>query len=478
MSLRWLVLPLLMVWGVLFASTAGAQTYVDVLADQLSSTNHVVVDTNATPKLSGVGELNSQIGNRDVWIINIAAGQTVTPQNLRDALAAKHGGNFSGTIVVISSHGYDVKSFNVSKSVADATNPLFGRARDAHRGDLYGTMSQFVSTLMATPATGPTVVTTAPASKPTNWAFAWGLLWVAVAAGSLVGIWYGFSRYSVRKAERNRLRDQIDRDLITGQRDVDNLSDEVVEGADVSDFFLRASTHLTSARDARHAGNLNFAQAHLDNLHEEVVRAERKLNPTLIPDLEKIDETPEDDRKVTTVSATNPAGKIVSITNNDYRTSPAPGYRNQWAGGMYNGVYFYPGYYPYAYWGPGWGWDPVSVMMMDEMLTDRWGGQYHDTAGYTTPDYSTDFSTPSVSSDEGHYGFDDSSSDTSTPSYSSDDDYTPVSTPSTSSSSSSSSSWDSGGSSFDFGSSSSDSGSSFDFGGGGGSDSSGGSFGF
>ena len=38
-------------------------------------------------------------------------------------------------------------------------------------------------------------------------------------------------------------------------------------------------------------------------------------------------------------------------------------------------MFFYPGYYPYAFWGPGWGWAMTDVLLMDAMLDnhlERW----------------------------------------------------------------------------------------------------------
>jgi hypothetical protein len=39
-------------------------------------------------------------------------------------------------------------------------------------------------------------------------------------------------------------------------------------------------------------------------------------------------------------------------------------------------MFFYPGFYPYAFWGPGWGWALTDVLLMDALLDDRWGGDY------------------------------------------------------------------------------------------------------
>jgi hypothetical protein len=86
---------------------------------------------------------------------------------------------------------------------------------------------------------------------------------------------------------------------------------------------------------------------------------------------------PTEDRKQATVQAKDPAtGQYVTINNNNYTTTPQPGYPNYYPGGYYNGMFFYPGYYPYAFWGPGWGWAVADVLLVDALLDDHWGGSY------------------------------------------------------------------------------------------------------
>ena len=63
-------------------------------------------------------------------------------------------------------------------------------------------------------------------------------------------------------------------------------------------------------------------------------------------------------------------GRHVTISNNNYTTTQQPGYPNYYPGGYYNGMFFYPGYYPYAFWGPGWGWGLTDVLLMDALLDD------------------------------------------------------------------------------------------------------------
>jgi hypothetical protein len=77
------------------------------------------------------------------------------------------------------------------------------------------------------------------------------------------------------------------------------------------------------------------------------------------------------------VPTKNPdTGRYVTINNNSYSTTQQPGYMHYYGGGYYNGVFFYPGYYPYPFWGPGWGWAFTDVLLMDALLDDRWGGSY------------------------------------------------------------------------------------------------------
>jgi len=54
-------------------------------------------------------------------------------------------------------------------------------------------------------------------------------------------------------------------------------------------------------------------------------------------------------------------GKTVTINNNNYATTQQPGYQHYYGGGYYNGMFFYPGFYPYPFWGLGWGWPLTDV---------------------------------------------------------------------------------------------------------------------
>ena len=105
-------------------------------------------------------------------------------------------------------------------------------------------------------------------------------------------------------------------------------------------------------------------------------------------------------------------GRYVTINNNNYSTTQKPGYPHYYPGGYYNGMFFYPGYYPYAFWGAGWGWALTDVLLMDALLDDHWGGSCErgfdagrDSA-YATSDSGQSVQSANYDSQQGDVGFD------------------------------------------------------------------------
>jgi hypothetical protein len=281
-------------------------------------------------------------------------------------------------------------------------------------------------------------------------------------------IWFAVNRNRKRREDREA-RDQIRQRFIAAQSDVSDLDNAVItnSSADVSAESLKANSSLYDARKAYEAGDYAAARAHLRVVESTVAKANRKLYPV---NMDAVTSVPNEERRQATVRAKNPdTDQYVTINNNNYSTTPRPGYMNYYGGGYYNGVFFYPGYYPYAFWGPGWGWALTDVLLMDALLDDRWGGSYERgfEAGRDSSlaDASYDSGqSSSYDSQQADVGFDGTYQDSGggdTGFGGNDDSY-------------SGGGYDSGGGGFDFGGS--------DFGGsdfgGGGFDSSGGNFGF
>jgi len=205
-------------------------------------------------------------------------------------------------------------------------------------------------------------------------------LWVLLIIIGIAGlIWFAASRNRKRRKDAEA-RDQIKQELIAAESDVADLDSAVVTNADtdVSAESLKANSGLYDARKAYQAGDYAAAWAHLRNVRSTVNKANRKLNPGQpIPDVEAVMSVPDGDRRQATVRTKNPdTGEYVTISNNNYSATQQPGYTHYYPGGYYNGMFLYPGYYPYAFWGPGWGWGLTDVLLMDALLDDHWGGSY------------------------------------------------------------------------------------------------------
>jgi hypothetical protein len=221
-------------------------------------------------------------------------------------------------------------------------------------------------------------VTTSPVThaKHTSWTWLWVLLIIIGIPGL---IWFAVSRNRKRRKD-TEAREQIKQEMIAAESDVADLDSAVISNADtdVSAESLKANSSLNDARTAYRARDYTAARAHLRNVRSTVNKANRKLNPGQpIPDFDAVTSVPDRDRKQATVQTKDPnTGEHVTINNNNYSTTQQPGYPNYYPGGYYNGMFFYPGYYPYAFWGAGWGWALTDVLLMDALLDDHWGGGY------------------------------------------------------------------------------------------------------
>ena len=382
-----LVAPVILALAMLLAPSASADTYTDQLVGRFNSQTHVVADPAARPPLQNPDTLNQQILTSrwawspapPIWVAAVAPGQTgvTTPDAVHNIMLGRNPA-FSGVILVIDSKGYHVRAYNVPRVIADNVDSFMGQSANDHRNDPYGATSEFVSKLSGADVAARGPATTSPVghTKHTSWTWLWVLLIIIGIAGL---IWFAASRNRKRRKDAEA-RDQIKQELIAAESDVADLDSAVVTNADtdVSAESLKANSSLYDARKAYQAGDYTAAWAHLRNVRSTVNKANRKLNPGQpIPDVEAVMSVPDGDRRQATVRTKNPdTGEYVTISNNNYSATQQPGYTHYYPGGYYNGMFLYPGYYPYAFWGPGWGWGLTDVLLMDALLDDHWGGGY------------------------------------------------------------------------------------------------------
>lgn len=388
---RGLVLaPLTVALAMLLAPAASADTYTDQLVGKFNAQTHVVADPGARPPLPDPDRLNDQIlvsrwtwsSAPPIWVAAVAPRQTgvTTPDAIHGVILGRDPA-FSGIILVIDARGYHVRAYNVPKAIADSVDPLMSQSARAHRNDPQGATSEFVGRLtrVDVSSAGP-AATTSPAvhQNPDRWAWLWSLLvFLAVASSVVALIWFGVSRNRKRRNDA-AAREQIKQELITATSDVGDLDNAVLTNSetDVSAESTKANASLYDARKAYETGDYGAARAHLRVVESTVAKANQKLYPgRAAGDAAAAGAVPEDERKQASVRTKNPdTGEYVTINNTNYSTTQQPGYPHYYGGGYYNGMFFYPGYYPYAFWGPGWGWALTDVLLMDALLDDHWGG--------------------------------------------------------------------------------------------------------
>jgi hypothetical protein len=424
MGLRRLaVVPFIVALALGFAPSASADTYTDQVVAKFHAQTHVVADPAAKPPLQNPDAINEQILSRTwawssappVWVAAVAPNQTgvTTPDAIHDLILGRDPA-FSGVILVIDAKGYHVRAYDVPRAIADRVDPILGRAAKDHHNDPYGATSEFVSKLSDVSVAADAPATTSPttSAKHTNSTWLWVFL-IAILA-LVVGLIWLPARNRKRRKDAEA-REQIKQGLITAESDVSDLDNAMVteSEADVSAETLKANSSLGSARKAYQAGDYNAARAHLRVVRATVDKANKKLG------ISAVTSVPEEDRKQASVQARDPeTGRQVTIDNTNYATTQQPGYQHYYGGGYHNGMFFYPGFYPYSFWGPGWGWSPVDVLMVDALLDDHWHGDYergyeagHDSAqadaGYDGGQYS------GYDSQQGNFGFDSGYQDSS-----------------------------------------------------------------
>lgn len=385
------LLPLTLVLALLFASSASADSYTDQLVDKFNARTHVVADPAATPPLQNPDRLNQQIlagqwtwsSAPPVWVAAVASSQTgvTTADDIHNVILGRNP-DFSGVILVIDSRGYHVRAYNVPQVIADSVDPLMRQSARDHRNDPYGASSEFISRLAAANATSGGPVRTSPVvhEKHNNFAWLWATLVIVGIGLAATGlIWFTVNRNRKRRNDAEA-RERVKQELIAASSGVSDIDNAVMtnSGVDVSAESLKANSSMHDARKAYEAGDYGAARAHLRVVESAVARANQKLNPGQpAPNVQAVASVPEADRKQASVQTKNPAtGESVTINNNNYSTTQQPGYPHYYGGGYYNGMFFYPGYYPYAFWGPGWGWGLTDVLLMDALLDDHWGGSY------------------------------------------------------------------------------------------------------
>ncbi len=498
-----LIVPFILALTMALAPPAWADTYTDQVVGRFNAQTHVVADQAAQPPLQNSDKVNQQIltsrwtwsSAPPLWVAAVAPSQTgVTTADAIHNVILGRNPEFSGVILVIDSKGYHVRAYNVPQAIADSVDPLMGQSARDHRNDPYGATSEFVSKLagvtVASPG-APATTSPVPNAKHTSWTWLWVMLSIIGIALAVAGLlWFAASRN--RKHRKDiEAREEIKQRLIAAESDAGDLDNEVMtnSGVDVSAEALKANSSLHYARKAYQARDYNAARAHLRVVESAVARANQKLgrvNST--PGRDAVISVPDGDRRQAEVQTKNPnTGETVTINNNNYSTTQQPGYPNYYPGGYYNGVFFYPGYYPYAFWGPGWGWALTDVLLMDTLLDDHWGGGYGYDRGFEAgrdsvlADAGYD-SRPGANYDsqQGDVGFDGSyqSSGGGDTGFGGDDNSYSGGGDVGFGGSSYSGGYDSGGGGFDFGGfgGSDSGGGGFDFGGG--SDSGGGDFGF
>ncbi|UXA08486.1 hypothetical protein KXD96_10605 [Mycobacterium sp. SMC-2] len=389
---RGLVLaPLSVALAMLLAPSASADTYTDQLVAKFNAETHVLADPAARPPLQNPDSLNDQIltsrwtwsSTPPVWVVAVAPSQTgvTTPDAIHNVILGRNPA-FSGIILVIDSKGYHVRAYNVPKAIADSVDPFMAQSARDHRNDPYGATSEFVSKVSTVGVSSHGPVTTSPDAQknPDRWAWLWSLLvFLAVSLSVVSLIWFAVSR-NRKRGKDAEAREQIKQQLITAESDISDLDNAVLTNSetDVSAESTKANASLYDARRAYEAGDYGAARAHLKVVESTVARANQKLYPGRpTPNVAAVDSVPAADRKQASVRTKNPdTGEYVTINNNNYSTTPQPGYPHYYGGGYYNGMFFYPGYYPYSFWGAGWGWALTDVLLMDALLDDHWGGSY------------------------------------------------------------------------------------------------------
>jgi uncharacterized membrane protein YgcG len=368
--------------ALLLAPSAWAETYTEQVVGKFQAQTHVVADPAAKPPLQNPEAINQQILTRSwtwsshppIWVAAVAPDQTgvTTPDAIHDIIVGRHP-SFSGVILVIDAKGYHVRAYDVPKAIADNVDSILGQAARNHHNDPHGATTEFVSTLADVNVAAATPARTSPTADAEHRSSMWlPALFVLVLVLAVIGLLWIPARNRKRR-NHAAARVRAKQGLIAAESDVSDLDNAMLttSGPDVSAETLKANSSLSAARKAYQARDYAAAQAHLGVVRSTVAKANRKLNFVAVTSV------PENDRKQASVRARDPdTGKKVTIDNNNYVTTQQPGYQHYYGGGYHHGMFFYPGFYPYPFWGSGWSWPLTDVLLMDSLLNDHWDGDY------------------------------------------------------------------------------------------------------
>ena len=405
-----LVVPFILALAMLLAPPAAADAYTDDVVNRFNAQTHVVADPTATPPLQNPDQVNQQILTSrwtwspapPVWVAAVAPSQSgvTTPDAIHNIILGRNP-EFSGVILVVDSKGYHVRAYNVPKVIADRVDPLWVRrprvTAMTHTARLMSSCSKLADVNVGSgePATTSPVVN----QKHTSWTWLWETLIIIGVALAVAGmVWFAVARNRKRHTDA-AAGEEVKQELIYAESAVSDLDNQMMTNSseDVSAESLKANSSLHDARKAYQAGDYTAARAHLRVVESTVAKANRKLFPV---NVDAVTSVPAQDRKQAAVRTKDPdTGRSVTINNNNYSTTQQPSYPHYYPGGYHNGMFFYPGYYPYAFWGPGWGWAFTDVLLMDALLDDHWGGNYE--RGF---DAGRDAAWADVSSDSGQSG--------------------------------------------------------------------------
>lgn len=180
---RGLVLvPWTMALAMLLAPCAAADAYTDQLVAKFNAGTHVVTDPGARPPLRNVDELNQQIlagpwtwsPQPPIWVAAVAPGSSgvTTADAIHDAFV-RQDPKFRGVVVVIDSHGYHVRAYQVPKVIADGVDGLMNQSATEHGPDPYATASAFVGKLagLNVPANAPMATSPVAHKRHDDWAW-------------------------------------------------------------------------------------------------------------------------------------------------------------------------------------------------------------------------------------------------------------------------------------------------------------------
>lgn len=166
-------------------------------------------------------------------------------------------------------------------------------------------------------------------------------------------IWFAVGRNRKRRKDAEA-REQIKQQLITAESEISDLDNAVLTNSetDVSAESTKANASLYDARKAYETGDYGAARAHLKVVESTVAKANQKLYPG-----RPAPTSPPSTRCRGRPQAGLGAGqesrhrRVRDDQQQQLQHHPTARLSALLRGGYYNGMFFYPGYYPYAFWG-------------------------------------------------------------------------------------------------------------------------------